>query len=282
MTLGPLRTNYRIWRVAAGSVFVVLSVVDQLMGTTLKADDSLFAHVVILVRGEYSRRTVDLLLPLVFYALLLAVPALVVGWMFQAVVGILWSVAHREAPEWAGVPGHQGITAEPRAAEDRLTVLPRTITPDHQGLTVEGGLEDRLTVLPRTITLSPAVVPSSSAGEDLASIGRRLSVIGPALLLGAAWAGLYALTGLPEGWEWSARLEAWVSMLTGPIFILVLSGKAALSPMGVPICLGWLGLPALAAHPLRPLLGTGVVTALGTFFWFASGILTMIMCVWGA
>jgi hypothetical protein len=70
-------------------------------------------------------------------------------------------------------------------------------------------------------------------------------------------------------------------MLTGPIFLVVLGGSTH-EVVACAACLGWLALPALGAHPIRPNVFTGILTALGAFFWFTSGILTMIMCVWGA
>lgn len=113
------------------------------------------------------------------------------------------------------------------------------------------------------------------------SVVRRLSVVGPSLLLGAAWTGWYALYGLPIGWGAGARLQAWTSMLIGPVFRLIAGGPVS-DAVGLLVALGWLGLPAMTAHPIHPSVGTGVLTASGAFFWFASGILTMILCVWGA
>jgi hypothetical protein len=71
-------------------------------------------------------------------------------------------------------------------------------------------------------------------------------------------------------------------MLTGPILLMVLGGGPVPDVVGGAVCLGWLGLPALVAHPLRPNVLTGILTVVGVFFWFASGIVIMIMCVWGA
>lgn len=116
----------------------------------------------------------------------------------------------------------------------------------------------------------------------MGSIGKRLSVVGPSLLMGALCTGLYAISGLPAGWDWNARFEAWTYMLTGPIFLAVLGGGPVPDVVDRAVCLGWLGLPALAAHPIDPNVWTAVATAAGAFFWFASGILLMIMCVWGA
>jgi len=111
---------------------------------------------------------------------------------------------------------------------------------------------------------------------------RRLSVLVPSLVLGAAWAGLNALGSMPAGWGVADRLWAWAYMLTGPVFHIILGGGPVPDVVGLTVALGWLGLPAMAAHPLRPSVTTGILTALGAFFWFASGIVTMIMAVWGA
>jgi hypothetical protein len=114
------------------------------------------------------------------------------------------------------------------------------------------------------------------------STGKRLSVIGPCLLLGALCTGLYSVSGLPSGMAWGARLEAWAWMMSGPAFLAALGGGPVPDAVGCSVCLGWLALPALLAHPLRPNVITGCLTALGALFWFTSGIFTMIMCAWGA
>jgi hypothetical protein len=114
------------------------------------------------------------------------------------------------------------------------------------------------------------------------SFGKRLSVIAPSLLLGAFCVGLYAVSELPAGWGWGGRLEAWALMLTGPILLIVMGGGPVPDVVGGAVCLGWVALPALFAHPVRPNVLTGVITALGAFFWFTSGVIIMMMCVWGA
>ena len=116
----------------------------------------------------------------------------------------------------------------------------------------------------------------------MTSLIRRLCVIGPCLLLGASGVGVYAVLGCPSGWGWNNRLEAWAYMLTGPALLAILGGGPVPDVVGYAFCLGWLGLFAMAAHPLRPTSLTALLTALGCFFWFASGIVTLIMCLWGA
>jgi hypothetical protein len=71
-------------------------------------------------------------------------------------------------------------------------------------------------------------------------------------------------------------------MLMGPVLLDVLGGGPVPDVVGDAVCLGWFSFPALAAHPIRPNVLTGILTIVGAFFWFASGIITMIMCVWGA
>jgi hypothetical protein len=69
-------------------------------------------------------------------------------------------------------------------------------------------------------------------------------------------------------------------MLSGPV-LLTLEGGPVPPIVGVAACLGWFGLPAMAAHPVHPKWLTGVLTALGAACWFASGLVTMIDFVWG-
>ncbi len=116
----------------------------------------------------------------------------------------------------------------------------------------------------------------------MTSFVRRLSVIGPCLLLGAFCVGWYAVMGCPSAWGWGSRIEAWAYMLTGPALLAIMGGGPVPDVVGGAVCLGWLGLPAMAAHPIRPNVLTGVLTVLGCFFWFASGVVTLMMCVWGA
>jgi hypothetical protein len=114
------------------------------------------------------------------------------------------------------------------------------------------------------------------------SVSNRLSVIGISLLLGAFFTGLYSVNGLPARWGWADRLGAWGWMMTGPVYLATLGGGPVPDVVAGAACLGWAAVPALLAHPIRPNLFTACLTALGAFFWFASGIITMIRCVWGA
>jgi len=70
---------------------VALGFVDPSEGVTSKGDNSLWAHLGILLRGDYICSTADILAPIMLQALLLAVPAAALGRVFQAVVIMLWS-----------------------------------------------------------------------------------------------------------------------------------------------------------------------------------------------
>jgi len=47
------------------------------------------------------------------------------------------------------------------------------------------------------------------------------------------------------------------------------------------IGLGWLGLLLAPAHPADPNWATGVLTAAGLALWFFSGLLAVMLVVWG-
>lgn len=119
MMLGPFRTNYRVWVFAAGCLLMALGFVDPVAGATWKGDNSFWSHVGILLSRDYICSTADLLAVIMFRALMLAVPAVVFGWVLQAFVVIFWSVA-RGVPHSSGaVAHHQGSSAEQSAAADR-------------------------------------------------------------------------------------------------------------------------------------------------------------------
>jgi hypothetical protein len=116
----------------------------------------------------------------------------------------------------------------------------------------------------------------------MTTLGKRLCVVGPCLLLGALCTGWYAIAGCPSGWSWGDRLEAWAYMLSGPVLLVIQGGGPVPGVVGGTVCLGWLGLPAMAAHPIRPNPLTAALTVVGSVLWFASGIITIIDAVWGA
>ncbi len=75
---------------------------DPVAGATWKGDNSLWAYVGILLRGDYFCRTTELLGVITFRALLQAVPAVVLGWVLQAFGVVLWSV-FRGKPSGSGL-----------------------------------------------------------------------------------------------------------------------------------------------------------------------------------
>jgi hypothetical protein len=119
MTQGPFRTNYQVWVIAAVSVFVALGFVDPTAGATWKGNNSLWAHFGDLLRGDYSCSTANLLVPIMFQSLVQAVPAVVLGWVLQAFVVILWSMARNNPPGTQSAPRHQGMSAELGAGKDK-------------------------------------------------------------------------------------------------------------------------------------------------------------------
>jgi hypothetical protein len=71
-------------------------------------------------------------------------------------------------------------------------------------------------------------------------------------------------------------------MLSGPFLYVAEGGGPAPELLERIILLSWITLPALFAHPIRPNLFTGFLTAVGAVFWFSAGMVTMIDFVWGA
>jgi hypothetical protein len=103
--LRPFRTDYRIWAFIAGCLFVVLGFVDPEAGATWTGH-SFWTLLGVLLRGEYICSTADLVVSIVGRAvLLLAVPAVTLGWVLQAFVVMLWSMAQSKP---------LGISTDPR------------------------------------------------------------------------------------------------------------------------------------------------------------------------
>lgn len=76
------RTDYRLWALAIGMVFVPLAFVDVL-GSGTKAPSSLWAYARLLFEGRSN--SAALVGMLVFQGLFLAVVAAPLGWLVQAV-----------------------------------------------------------------------------------------------------------------------------------------------------------------------------------------------------
>jgi hypothetical protein len=92
------RTDRRLWAAVAACLFVALEFVDPLAGAWWKGDASFWHEVGALVRGEYASGLSGALPLLLPYAALLAVPALLLGWLAQAAVVILRARRRVTAP----------------------------------------------------------------------------------------------------------------------------------------------------------------------------------------
>ena len=89
----PLRTDYRLWTVAALGLFMALGFVDPLAGSTWKGESSFWHLVGTVVRGEWASGINGALPLLIFYVGLLCVPSVLLGWVVQAVVVLIRATA---------------------------------------------------------------------------------------------------------------------------------------------------------------------------------------------
>jgi hypothetical protein len=71
-------------------VFAALGFVDLLEGVA-KGENYFWSYVRRLVTGNYSCTTADMVLPVLMFAGMLAVPAAILGWAVQAVLVVLLS-----------------------------------------------------------------------------------------------------------------------------------------------------------------------------------------------
>jgi hypothetical protein len=90
--MARFRTNYQLWTAIGGCLFIALGFVDPLAGAG-KGDNRLWANVVRLVHEDFSRITSDMVLPILLWGVILAIPAAALGWVFQAIVVVTrtWS-----------------------------------------------------------------------------------------------------------------------------------------------------------------------------------------------
>jgi hypothetical protein len=133
MLLGPYRTNSRVWAFAAGCVFVVLGFVDPLAGAAWKGNHSLWAQLFILLRGEWIGGIVEPLGNLFCWSLMLALPAVVLGWVIQAFMVICYSVVRNESvsgavasDQWKDMPNEplpQSVST-PHPPKIRIPAMP--------------------------------------------------------------------------------------------------------------------------------------------------------------
>jgi hypothetical protein len=91
MALTTFRSDYRLWALIAGCMFVALGFVDPVAGATWKGDNSLWSYIGILLRGEYICSTGEMLAPIVSRALFHAVPAALIAWVAQALFVVVWA-----------------------------------------------------------------------------------------------------------------------------------------------------------------------------------------------
>jgi hypothetical protein len=84
------RTDYRLWLVVGGGLFVALGLFDP-SGGRGKGDGSLWSIVAVFVSGEYHCPMFDMLAPIALFSAMLAAPAALVGWAVQAVVVVIRS-----------------------------------------------------------------------------------------------------------------------------------------------------------------------------------------------
>src|SRR4051794_13984009 len=86
-------TNYLLWLLAAGCVFIGLGFVDPFGGYD-KADNSLWAVVAVIMSGDCSG-TAECVRILLILAGLLVAPAVLLGWVTQALLVVAWSAVRR-------------------------------------------------------------------------------------------------------------------------------------------------------------------------------------------
>src|SRR5262245_18441641 len=96
---------------------------------------------------------------------------------------------------------------------------------------------------------------------------RRLKVLGVGLVLGALLALATAGPATPPWYPLSERVKVWAWFMGGPI----LGTSWGMLEFHLLIGLGWLGLPLIPAHPIRPSMATAWLTAAGLTLWFLSG-----------
>lgn len=118
MIPGPFHTNYRVWFFATACVFVALGYVNPSAGVAW-VDSSLWRRLFILLSGDYFCSTADMLDPIVLWAIVLMVPAVVFGWVFQAFLIILWSVVRDNPPGRGAASRYQGVSAGPTPKSNR-------------------------------------------------------------------------------------------------------------------------------------------------------------------
>jgi hypothetical protein len=96
------QTNYRLWTLASACLFVAFGFVNPVAGVA-KADTSLWATVSYVVTGKFMDVTGGVT-AIVFMSLLLLMPALLLGWVVQAVIVLLSSAFSRLPADTGNTP----------------------------------------------------------------------------------------------------------------------------------------------------------------------------------
>jgi hypothetical protein len=90
-------TSRRGWAVAAGCVFVILSFVDPVVGVA-KGDNTLWTYFRVLLSGQYACSTTDAVSVVLMRAVFQLVPAMILGWVIQALFLVVKKSSRRTTP----------------------------------------------------------------------------------------------------------------------------------------------------------------------------------------
>jgi hypothetical protein len=94
MTGQRWHTNCWLWALTTGCVFITLAFVGPLAGATWNGEYSLFGYVRLLLKGVNPDALIAMIL---FQSLFQLIPALLVGWVLQALVVVGLSAARGSA-----------------------------------------------------------------------------------------------------------------------------------------------------------------------------------------
>jgi hypothetical protein len=81
-------TSHSLWLIVSVVLFVVAGFV-HLSGET-KGDNRYWPLIARLCTGDYTLSTGEYVFTMALYTLFLAVPSIIFGWVFQAVLGVVW------------------------------------------------------------------------------------------------------------------------------------------------------------------------------------------------
>ncbi len=103
----------------------------------------------------------------------------------------------------------------------------------------------------------------------------RVKVLGIGMLLGAVFSFWMAGPVMSSGMGVADRSLVWSSIMGGPV-LGTIWGMIDFHPS---ISLGWLSMLLIPAHPVRPSVATGCVTAFGLLLWFFAGFVAVMIAV---